>query len=108
MIEHIVRNGQKIDDIMNMYHVEFIELVNVNQHITDLTNLKSGMKIRIPLINDEVNQVLESTESFVMDYYPKIIEEIRIEKVEEKKEEIKFRKSYPGICPPKGKYHGIE
>ena len=129
MLDHIVKNGETVHDILNMYHLELEELVNTNLHITDFNNLVSGMKIKIPLLTNEVEQILENTESFVQRYYPhindvlelrreestKIVEE-KTETVEEKvkeelppKEEIKEpkpfeeksqRRAYPGIIPP--------
>lgn len=72
MLEHIVKNGETIHDILNMYHIELKELTGVNLHITDFYNLVSGMKIKIPLIHNEIEQILENTESFVQKYYPKV------------------------------------
>ncbi len=118
MLEHIVKNGESIYDILNMYHLELEELVNTNLHITDFNNLASGMKIKIPLLNNEVEQILDNTESFVQKYYPKISEVITAKEeafkpVEEEpnltdsknleevsKVEPISRKAYPGIIPP--------
>ena len=72
MLEHIVKNGESIHDILNMYHIELEEVKSYNLHITDFYNLASGMKIRIPLIHNEIEQILENTESFVQKYYPKV------------------------------------
>ncbi|MDE5545981.1 MAG: LysM peptidoglycan-binding domain-containing protein [Anaeroplasmataceae bacterium] len=72
MLEHIVKNGETIHDILNMYHIELEELKGLNLHITDFYNLVSGMKIKIPLIHNEIEQILENTESFVQKYYPKV------------------------------------
>lgn len=129
MLDHIVKNGETVHDILNMYHLELEELVNTNLHITDFNNLVSGMKIKIPLLTNEVEQILENTESFVKRYYPHINEvldthrEESPQKIEERhettselvkeelppKEEIKEpkpfeeksqRRAYPGIIPP--------
>ena len=72
MLEHIVKNGERIEDILNMYHLELDELIQLNLHITDFYNLMSGTKIKIPLIHNETEQILDNTESFVQQYYPKI------------------------------------
>lgn len=72
MLEHIVKNGETIHDIMNLYHIELEEIKSFNLHITDLYNLVSGMKIRIPLLHNEVEQILANTEPFVQKYYPKV------------------------------------
>ena len=74
MLEHIVKNGETIHDILNMYHLELKEIQGVNLHITDLYNIQTGMKIKIPLINNEIEQILDNTESFVQKYYPKVNE----------------------------------
>lgn len=128
MLEHIVKNGETIHDILNMYHIELEELKDYNLHITDFYNLASGMKIKIPLIHNEIEQILENTESFVQKYYPKV-HELYDEKplqrenitqnatLEEAKPEVEKNtptqtplppkpkgKPYPGILPPKGPY----
>lgn len=125
MIEHIVKQNEGINDILNMYHVNFEELKYYNSHITDFKNLHSGIKLLIPLISEEVEQILEKTEGFVMDYYPKISEEI-IPTIEEKKEPVLEKReaiedlkvgnikplenekltAYPGIIPPRRPYKG--
>lgn len=108
MLEHIVKNEEKLEDILGLYKLSFEELKSYNLHITDFKNLLCGMKIKIPLISEEIEQVLDNTESFVKDYYPKIVEVIEEEKkVEEKpKDEIKYRgKPYPGILPQIGRAH---
>lgn len=132
MLEHIVKNGESIYDILNMYHIELDELKDLNLHITDFYNLASGMKIKVPVITKEVEQILENTESFVQKYYPKVntfSEEKPLSRDEEKeapsieksikapaqpilpKEEaskpVEQRpkgRPYPGILPPKNKY----
>lgn len=122
MLEHIVKNGEAIQDILNMYHIELDELMSYNLHITDFYNLASGMKIKIPLLHSEVEQILENTESFVQKYYPKVNDlfeekkeilqpEIRLEEQpKEEKAEIPISpkpvqtpkgKPYPGILPPR-------
>lgn len=132
MLEHIVKNGESIHDILDMYHIELEELRGVNLHITDFYNLASGMKIKIPLIHNEIEQILENTESFVQKYYPKVHDlyenepiPMKAPKLEERVEEIKEEsvvqeeieptlppyqtppmkgRPYPGIIPPSGPY----
>lgn len=122
MIEHIVKNNEGMNDILNLYHITYDELKEHNNHITDFRNLVSGTKLLIPLVHEEIEQILEKTEGFVMDYYPKITEDIipsledfAVEKkpVEPvKKEETRdsvetnFKTPYPGIVPPKNPYKG--
>ncbi|MDE6660237.1 MAG: LysM domain-containing protein [Anaeroplasmataceae bacterium] len=132
MLEHIVKNGESIYDILNMYHIELEELKDLNLHITDFYNLASGMKIKVPVINKEIEQILENTESFVQKYYPKVnalSEEKPLPRVEERVEVIEEKptlastqpippiveipkqvepqpkgRPYPGILPPKNRY----
>lgn len=126
MIEHIVKQNEKINDIMNDYHLTFEEIKRYNSHITDFNNLIGGTKLLIPLINQEVNQVLDKTEVFVKKYYPKITEDVipnidnfdpkvkeelksDIKQVNEIKQtnNIKRGMPYPGILPPKKPYRKI-
>ena len=103
---------------------------NGNYINTDFNNLHSGTKLKIPFINDSVNQILRSTESFVEDYYSKISEEMLNEieginfdnNANIKKEEVKeieplIRNNnsnipkgipYPGIVPPRKSYGRIK
>lgn len=126
MLEHIVKYNEKVDDIINIYHITIDELKYHNTHITDFNNLQSGVKLLIPLISQEVEQVLKKTEGFVMEYYPKITEDIipsmssiEEEQVLEKgdnmpiKENIdkqvlssNLKSAYPGILPPNKPYKG--
>ena len=104
MLEHIVKNGERIDQIMNLYRVNLDTIKSYNLHITDFNNLLCGMKIKIPLISEEIEQILENTESFVKDYYPKVIdviEEVKVEEVKMEKPSFERGIPYPGIIPPK-------
>ncbi len=109
MLEHIVKNGESIYDILNMYHLDIESLKGYNLHITDLYNLASGVKIKIPIISNEIEQILEKTESFVQKYYPivkdyndPLIENKDNNKFDETINERPINKGipYPGIIPP--------
>ncbi len=125
MIEHIVKNNESLYDILDEYHINIEQLKEYNSHITDFNHLVSGTKLMVPLISEEIEQILEKTEGFVMDYYPKITDEIipslleekkimvkevpkdtKEIKEEDKKNEPKYRTPYPGIIPPKSPYKG--
>jgi hypothetical protein len=90
MIEHIVRMNEKVDSILNTYQITLDELKENNLHITDFSKLVCGMKLMIPFLSKNVEQILESTEGFVQKYYPKISEVISEtkESIAETKEEI--------------------
>lgn len=122
MLEHIVKNGERIEDILSMYHLQLEEIVSINLHVTDFYHLVSGTKIKIPLLTEEVEQILDNTESFIQRYYPKMedleepapIQEVVLERspkedvltepiqLEPKKEAL--GRPYPGILPPKNPY----
>ena len=124
MLEHIVKANEGVDAILNAYHITLNELKKYNSHITDFSNLIGGIKLMIPVVNQEISQILDSTEGFVMEYYPKISDEIipllnRRPIVEKEKEENEkridaindyknssSRIAYPGITPPKVPYKG--
>ena len=74
MIIHIVREGETIRKIIAHYEVSENDLLSENRHITDWYHLVPGMKIRIPLLNEETLEVLEETEPFIEDYYKEIDE----------------------------------
>lgn len=76
MIEHIVKQNERILDILNNYHLTIDDLKKYNTHITDFNNLIGGTKLMIPLLKQEVVQILDKTEVFVKKYYPKITDEI--------------------------------
>lgn len=71
MIIHIVRPGENIGKILNHYGITHEELVGENQHLSDFLHIKPGTKLRIPLINAQTLEILEETEPFVEEYYPK-------------------------------------
>jgi hypothetical protein len=130
LIEHIVRINEKIDDILSAYHISLSELKENNLHITDFNKLLCGTKLHIPYLSQETEQILESTEGFVMSYYAKmdeisddILEDIK--DVDEKNnqkpinigigsKEIEdnissfrsVKNAYPGITPPRKPYMG--
>jgi hypothetical protein len=87
MIEHIVRMNEKVESILNTYQISLDELKENNLHITDFNHLNCGMKLLIPYLSKNVEQILESTEGFVQKYYPKISEVLE-EKVVENKVEV--------------------
>ena len=57
--------NESVEGILNIYQINMEELIESNSHITDFNNLKCGMKLLIPYFSKNVEQVLESTESFV-------------------------------------------
>ena len=72
MIIHIVKPGESIIKIMDCYQITKEDIINENLHITDFKHLKPGTKLRIPVINSNIIDILEETEPFVEDYYTKV------------------------------------
>lgn len=130
MIEHIVKQNERINDILNNYHLTFEDIKKNNSHITDFNNLIGGTKLMIPLMKEEVEQILDKTEVFVKKYYPKLTDDIipstysdektannlvekkpiikeEVSAVNEKKDNIARGIPYPGILPPKTPYRKI-
>lgn len=75
MIIHIVRENERISDIIKSYNISFDELKTNNLHITDFNHLRAGTKLRIPSINQETMQILNETEPLVSNYYKPNFEE---------------------------------
>lgn len=82
MFIHIVHQNENIHLIADRYRVSVNDIMAINRHITDFNHLTVGMKIKIPLLNDEVLDILEETEPFVEDYYQK-------NEIEESKDDLK-------------------
>ncbi len=134
LIIHIVKNNEAIDDILNIYKVGIEDIRTNNLHITDFYNLNPGIKLKVPFLSEEVEQVLAYSESFVSDYYPqiedikmsdvtydnKVVEAREMPKNENIVNEVKENgvvnketlnpplRAYPGAMPPKYKYGGNE
>lgn len=70
MLIHIVKTGETIDKITDAYRILKSDLISNNLHITDFSHLKSGMKLKIPLLSKDILETLEESEAFIDDYYP--------------------------------------
>ena len=104
---HIVKNGESLKDILFMYSITEDEFRELNRHIKSWKDLIPGIKVKIPVIPESVDNDILDMEPFIEDYYPKndsyeeeeYEEESKIEdndiyenKVEEKKEVVKEQK----------------
>lgn len=83
MIEHIVKNNEGIDEILEAYHISLNELKEYNRHITDFNNLVCGLKLKVPYLKEETEQILEGTEVFVEKYYKNVVDAFDEEEREE-------------------------
>lgn len=82
MILHIVKEDEKVGQILDLYGITLDELKTNNMHITDFKNLRPGTRIKIPSISNENLQILSSTEPLVDKYYEKLGDESNEEQAE--------------------------
>lgn len=67
---HILRNNEKISDILFMYNISLDELKENNKHISKWDNILPGTKLRLPVITKNDDLELMELEPFIEDYYP--------------------------------------
>lgn len=111
---HIVRNHETIKEILNTYSLTINELKEYNRHIKEWNKLIPGTKLKIPIINESVEQDMIDMEPFIEEYYPRNDEPIfqnsegfeenqydkdidKIDDLEEVKEKISENKTNEGI-----------
>ena len=68
---HIVRTNETIKEIINIYSLTMSELKENNRHVRDWNKLIPGTKLKIPIINQAVEQEIIDMEPFIEDYYPR-------------------------------------
>lgn len=68
---HIVRNQETAKEILNTYSLTLNELKEYNRHVRDWNKLIPGTKLKIPIINEAVEQDIIDMEPFIEDYYPR-------------------------------------
>lgn len=69
---HIVGQKENIRKIAFLYDLEIDEIKKENRHIRDWSNLVPGIKLKIPVISESVNQTINEFEPFIEEYYPKL------------------------------------
>lgn len=69
IIIHIVRENERVQDILKNYNISLDDLKVCNLHITNFSDLKPATKLRIPSINSETVEVLNQSEPLVSQYY---------------------------------------
>lgn len=82
MNSHIVRVNEKVEKIALLYSLSIDEIKKINTHIIDWNNLIPGTKLRLPEISDGLNNDIDNVEPFIEEYYPRINEDIFINKDE--------------------------
>lgn len=100
MIIHIVKMNETLDDILANYHVKKEEVIEANRHMTDINHIQSGTMIKIPLLNSETIQTLDSVEPLITNLNNEIIEE----EMKKENETIKQNNEFKGVrfIRPKG------
>lgn len=68
---HIVRTNETMKEIIDIYSLTISELKENNRHVKDWTKLIPGTKLKIPIINQAVEQEIIDMEPFIEDYYPR-------------------------------------
>ncbi len=79
---HIVQVSERIDDISRKYNVAKEEIIKLNRHINNIDSIVPGMKIRLPILSDEVSDQMKGSFLDIEKYYPKVddFKEVKIEK----------------------------
>ncbi|MDF2700289.1 MAG: hypothetical protein K0Q49_1847 [Haloplasmataceae bacterium] len=80
---HIVQVNEKIKDISRKYNVSVDEIIKLNRHINNIDNIVAGMKLRLPILSDDVSDQLKDNFLDIEKYYPKL-EDFKEAKVEKK------------------------
>ncbi len=74
MILHIIKENERLSDILDYYNVEYEDIKVNNLHITDFKNLRAGMRLKIPILSSNISQILDKTEPLVKDYYQELVD----------------------------------
>lgn len=69
---HIVQVNETINDIARKYQVSVEEIMKLNRHITSAEYIIPGMKLRLPVLTEEVSEELKDNFLDIEKYYPKI------------------------------------
>lgn len=95
MILHIVKEGERVNNILEYYNISLEELKVNNFHITDFKNIMPGTRLKIPVLSNNLIQILDSTEPLVKDYLEEKInqslEEESVESVTKKSLDENFK-----------------
>ena len=107
LIIHIVREHERLQDILKNYNVEIDDLKTNNLHITDFNHLTPETKLRIPNLNQETIQILNEVEPLVSNYYKPDFDESNIKNDGKKVDvndtsEPKIKPRGFNLFPPKG------
>jgi len=69
---HVVQINETVHDIARKYQISVEEIMKLNRHITSPEYIIPGMKLRLPVLTEEVSEELKDNFLDIEKYYPKI------------------------------------
>ncbi len=70
-MHYIIKNGDNLSKLSRIYNAVESEIIENNPHIRDFENLQPGMKISIPVNNDNTKSEIGYVKPFIENYYKK-------------------------------------
>jgi uncharacterized protein (DUF433 family) len=71
-MEHVVRIGESIEDILKKYQINLREFVSANPQVQSGCAMTPGTRLTIPKMNQQLEEEIEEIEPFLEDYYPRV------------------------------------
>ncbi len=68
---HVIKSGDNLKKLSRTYNAVESEIIESNPHISDFENLQPGMKINIPVNNDNTKSEMGYIKPFIENYYKK-------------------------------------
>lgn len=92
---HIVQVNEKIQDISRKYNVPVEEIIKLNRHVNNIDYIVPGMKLRLPILTEPVNEEIKNHFLDIEKYYPKLddFKEVEIKEKQEEKEHEEVKKT---------------
>ncbi len=70
-MHHVIKSGDSLKKLSRMYNAVESEIIENNPHISDFENLQPGMKINIPINNNNTKSEMGYVKPFIENYYKK-------------------------------------
>ncbi len=70
-MHHVIKSGDSLKKLSITYNAVESEIIESNPHISDFENLQPGMKINIPINNDNTKSEMGYVKPFIENYYKK-------------------------------------
>ncbi len=68
-MHHVIKSGDNLKKLSRTYNAVESEIIESNPHISDFENLQPGMKINIPINNDNTKSEMGYIKPFIENYY---------------------------------------